>query len=142
MKRILFISLCLVFLCKVNAQPNYDVEIDGLCYSLNLNESTAKLVHVQSSVTEVDAPTSISVGGRVFTVNSIDLRFGQYTYRRIRSISIPNTVVDLQLGMVSEQQGLLSDYPLMTSLTIPNSVETISSLSHMKITEPLIIPLL
>ena len=79
MNRILIVLLCLVCLCKANAQPNYDVEIDGLCYSLNLNESTAGLVHVQPSVSEVDVPSSIMIGDRNFIVDNIMLDCWNYT---------------------------------------------------------------
>ena len=127
MKRILIVLLCLVCLCKANAQPNYDVEIDGLCYSLNLNESTAGLVHVQPSVSEVDVPSSIMVGGRSFIIDCIMLDIWYYNvnydFSYINTIHIPNTVVELRLRFGSENNAL---FPTISSLTIPSSVELLT----------------
>lgn len=127
MKRILIVLLCLVCLCKANAQPNYDVEIDGLCYSLNLNESTAGLVHVQPSVSEVDVPSSIMIGDRSFIVDYIMLDCWNYNlnydFSYINTIHIPNTVVELRLRFGSENNAVL---PTISSLTIPSSIEVVA----------------
>ena len=134
MKKILFVLMTVLFFCKVEAQPNYDVEIDGLCYNLDLTTITAKLVHVQSSVTDVIVPPNITIGDKCIIVNSINLMFGSsYSYDHIRSIEIPNTIIDLVLGYphysYEGDQGYVEymrKLPTISSIEIPNSVENLT----------------
>lgn len=144
MKKILFIIMMVMLFCKVEAQPNYDVDIDGLCFKLDLTTLTAKLVHVQSSVTDVIVPQNIIIGDRCIIVNSINLLFGSsYSYDYIRSIEIPNTVIDLILGYPHYSYEGYGEYmsrlPTISSIEIPNSVENLT-ICNIKGLSELVIP--
>lgn len=137
-KCILCLALVALF-CKAEALPDYDVEIDGLCYVLNLGESTAELVHIAESVTNAVVPQVIMVSNRSFEVTSIDLWFGKYDYHFIRTISLPSSIINLRLGGSTWQVN--SDYfPRIAIISIPSSVEVVSGISCIKELSSITIP--
>ena len=129
-KCVLFIVFLLALVNKANAQIDYDVEINGLRYTVNVEALNATLVDVNSSVSNVIVPSDIVIGSRSFEVNKVVLRFGGYDYHFIRSIHLSNKVVELDFGLWPNvgysQYYSFKPFPEISSITIPNSVKTLS----------------
>ena len=129
-KCVLFIVFLLALVNNANAQIDYDVEINGLRYTVNVEALNATLVDVNSSVSNVIVPSDIVIGSRSFEVNKVVLRFGGYDYHFIRSIHLSNKVVELDFGLWPNvgysQYYSFKPFPEISSITIPNSVKTLS----------------
>lgn len=128
MKRTLCIVAALLFFLKVQSQPSYDVEIDGLRYTVNVEELTAALVDVNPVVSNVNVPPVVVIGTRTFVVNQIVLRFGYYNYEFIRSLTMSNRIIDLDLGLRPSISYYYQPepFPIIHDLIIPCSVKSLS----------------
>ena len=108
-----------------------DVEIDGLRYAINIENREAVLIDVNSSVTDLVVPSSITISDRIFTVRSVMLRFGEkeHDYSFIRSISLPNSnqLKEVSLGRYRPSYNDIevdqNTWPNITSLDIPPCIE-------------------
>ena len=129
-KRVLFIVFLLALLNKANAQIDYDIEINGLRYTVDVEALNATLVDVNPSVSNVIVPSDIVLGSRTFEVDKVVLRFGYYDYHFIRSIHLSNKVVELDFGLWPNtgysQYYSFEPFPEISNITIPNSVKTLS----------------
>ncbi len=104
--------------CRVNITNN--IEINGIVYEVG--DSDAKVI----STTDKDAesliiPREITIGEKVFSVTSI--AYGAFKdYKRLSSIEIPNTIIQIGDYAFKGSTGL-------TSIKIPNSVTSIGNMA-------------
>ena len=119
MKRftLLISTLVLSVWCSLSALA-YDVLVDGIYYNLISKDKTAEVTFGDNQYYgEVIIPSSISVNGVNYSVNSIgDLAFQFST--ELKSVTVPNSVISIGWGAFyccSE----------LTSINIPNSITSI-----------------
>ena len=115
MKHIFLPILLLALLLPASALA-YDFEVGGIYYDINGNEATVARSPDYNYQGDIVIPSSVTYGGITRTVTAIGYRafYGCY----VRSVSMPNTIIDL-----GEQAFYYCEY--LTSITIPNSVVTI-----------------
>ena len=101
----------------------YYVEIDGIYYSLNVENKTAEVTHDgyyydgTSYRPQITIPSSITYNSETYSVTSIGER-AFFKCSSLSSITIPNSVTSIG------NNAFFSCYSL-TSITIPNSVTSI-----------------
>lgn len=130
MKKFLCITAALLLLLKVQSQPSYDIEIDGLRYVVDVEALRATLVDVNPSVSNVVVPPDIEIGSRSFEVNKVVLRFGYYDYQFIRSLQLSNKTIELDVGLSDGVTYLPSfsfkPFPIISEISIPSSLKILS----------------
>lgn len=128
-KCVLFLVLLFAIWNKSYAQIDYDIEINGLRYTVDVEALTAVLVDVNPSVSNVIVPSNIEIGNRSFEVNKVVLRFGDYDYQFIRSLHLSNKTIELDVGFRNSPHYSsygTEPFPIINDLVIPNSVKTLS----------------
>lgn len=130
MKKFLCIIAALLLLLKVQSQPSYDIEIDGLRYVVDVETLTAMLVDVNPSISNVIVPSDIVIGSRTFEVNKVVLRFGEYDYQFIRSLHLSNKTIELDVGLSDGVTYFPSfsfkPFPIISEISIPRSLKILS----------------
>lgn len=102
----------------------YDVEVDGICYNLNLTEQTASVASPRTDGNyihykgDIIVPEQFSYRGRTFTVTSVDDNVFSYS-DSLLSVSLPKSIKVLPWG------GLFQDCINLTRVVLPDSIREI-----------------
>ena len=97
--------------------PGEKYKIGNLYYNLDASNHTAEVVGYDSGITFANIPSSVTYGGKTYTV--ISIRQGAFFLcYELTSVTIPNSVTSIGKEAFSDCYGL-------TSVTIPNSVTSI-----------------
>lgn len=123
MKTKLLSAFVLLFMCiTANA---YDLEVDGVCYYVDLSDQTAIVANPSSNDVKtyyegtVTVPASFTYKGRAFTVVGVaDNAF--YFSKSLISVSLPNTIKELPSNL------FLNCYSL-SNVDLPDSITKIPS---------------
>ena len=115
----IFLAALLVSVMTASAE---DFIVNGFCYSINKDGTSVTLTlcgglsSTYWGLTEVDIPSTVTIGSKTYSVTSIGNAF--YDCSSLTSVTIPNSVTSIG-------QDAFSGCTSLTSITIPNSVTSI-----------------
>ena len=92
---------------EIIIENQYDVVVDGLAYTLNVNQMTAELVAMNYPSTyegDIVIPSKISAYGKDFTVESVNSAF--YGSQNLTSVTIPSSIRLMDTGSFYGCMGL------------------------------------
>ena len=116
MKKIILSIYIIIFPILVSAE-GIKAEINGLHYMLYPDAKKAEVIHWYDYRGDIVIPESINYEGESYKV--VTIGFEAFSECRITSVSIPNSVNNIDVGAFRECGGL-------TTVTIPSSVKYLS----------------
>lgn len=141
-KSVTFIKVCLLLSLLVHglATQAYDVEVDGICYDVDMDKMEATVVAGDYAFKHINIPERITIQGRVFFVTTIG---NKAFYCETPQITTNSAAYALSITIPHSIKYIM-DYAFggtkyLKKLVLPNSIEKIDPINTFRASDSIVI---